>query len=390
MAQSPCDVVGAGEGGVEEMVTFMSDDQVMWACLRFEFGGGSFKRTKSVFLHFNGEDTKTVSRGQANSKTDAVREFLRGKDGVFHAAVIRMRVEEVTLESVMDEVSKTVIVDSMASSAQLAKEYQEQIALAKAEAAAKKEAEKQRKQAQLTALKDVGRAHGTQNWALVEPDVEKFPLLDFGGGGVDECRAKALEHKDKVLYGMIRLVFGEGKMARPKWIFIHVIGPDCPVVKRGRWNALRPGMEKKFEKLANISSSISDLDAVDLTAETLEAELKKCSVADNDVKASRGTVIDTKKFKKKLEGNAGDAAVQAAAAAAAGLEASGEAQHEEEEEQQQEEEEDKEGLDVASLFSEVKEDTGPPNHNKSVWEILDMIRHQNTANWALFAIKKKG
>lgn len=130
------EVVGAGTKGIEEMCRYMEDCEVMWAIVRFEFGTGAFKRTKMLFLHFNGEETPVVRRGKANAKTELVREFLRGKDGVFHCSIQRLMVSELTIENVMEEVSKTIVIDSMESPVAMMREYHEQMAREEAAAAA--------------------------------------------------------------------------------------------------------------------------------------------------------------------------------------------------------------------------------------------------------------
>ena len=56
-----------------------------------------------------------------------------------------------------------------------------------------------------------------------------------GIGGVDEI----MIHLDdtKVLFGILRFVFGKGTFARIKYVAVHFVGSKCPVVKQGRANA---------------------------------------------------------------------------------------------------------------------------------------------------------
>lgn len=56
-----------------------------------------------------------------------------------------------------------------------------------------------------------------------------------GIGGVDEMSL----HLDdtKVLFGILRFVFGKGTFARIKYVAVHFVGSKCPIVKQGRANA---------------------------------------------------------------------------------------------------------------------------------------------------------
>lgn len=47
-----------------------------------------------------------------------------------------------------------------------------------------------------------------------------------------------------VLFGLLRLGFGEGRLRRTKYVFIHAIGDRVPAVTRGRLSAQRPQMEE--------------------------------------------------------------------------------------------------------------------------------------------------
>jgi len=338
--QSKLQVVGAGAGGVPEMVHWMAEDEVMWALLRFEFGSGSFKRTKIIFLHFNGESTSTIKRGQANALTKTVSNFFRngGKD-LFHASIQLKQIDEVTLENIINTVSEYFIVDSISggSTSQMLKEYHEQVAKEqqKLKDAAKDEKERLRAvrmerkavqialaneviedvqqvviQAELTSavekpgvdsptpsitklmstpnmkpratmrnpgvllqlsvesLKQVGNG-GLWNWSLVGPDVDKLPMLGGGQGGVDEMRKCAEANQDLVMYGLIRLQFEGSTMLQTRFVMLHIIGEQVPTVRRGRFNAVRPKMEKRFRDFANITAVVPDVAPKDTTLETI-------------------------------------------------------------------------------------------------------------------------
>lgn len=95
-----------------------------------------------------------------------------------------------------------------------------------------------------------GIAEGGQwNWVLLGPDAKSLPLLGCGTGCVDELRACAQESEDLVTFALVRLGFGVGRLQRFKWAFLHIIGREVPVVKRGKFNAVRPAMEDACDQL---------------------------------------------------------------------------------------------------------------------------------------------
>lgn len=53
-------VVAAGSAGVDELKQYVDDSTVSFAVVKFEFGSGSFKRNKFLFLHVNGENCSAV------------------------------------------------------------------------------------------------------------------------------------------------------------------------------------------------------------------------------------------------------------------------------------------------------------------------------------------
>merc|ERR1719189_2306929 len=64
------------------------------------------------------------------------------------------------------------------------------------------------------ALREVAKADGLWNWALVGPDATKFPLAGGGMGGVEEMRG-VVGHRAHS-FGLLRMTFGVGAEARTK------------------------------------------------------------------------------------------------------------------------------------------------------------------------------
>jgi hypothetical protein len=122
------------------------------------------------------------------------------------------------------------------------------------------------------ALKQVGSG-GRWNWVLISPDIKRLPLLGGGSGGVDELRANAEQNQDLVMYALLRVVFNVPGFSQTRFLFLHIVGEDAPIVKRGRWNGLRPAFEKQFREFANIAASSPDTPPSALTPELLIAKM---------------------------------------------------------------------------------------------------------------------
>ena len=73
-----------------------------------------------------------------------------------------------------------------------------------------------------------------------------------GIGGVEDLRAHLSD--DRVFFGLLRFCFGRGTFARWKSVFVHWNGSACPVVRRGRANAMKNGME---ETMGPCSASVT-------------------------------------------------------------------------------------------------------------------------------------
>ena len=70
-------MVGRGVAGLHEMSEYLDDTKVFFGLITIEIGSGSFKRIKSIFVHFNGEDhPKPMQRAKANKKMASAQELL--------------------------------------------------------------------------------------------------------------------------------------------------------------------------------------------------------------------------------------------------------------------------------------------------------------------------
>jgi len=432
--------VGAGGGGVEELAKYLSDAEVLWAMLRFELGSGSFMRSKVVLVHFNGEDCPAVKRARSNSLINEVKNALRSSnDGDnFHACIELKRADEVTAENVLAIVSEYFIIDHVGefSSAWSIKEYYNQLA-SERRAAEERERSKiedgteqegkggsknenssscspvrKKPKPGAAASKADGRAGtfwqckgaeslttgrgalqsladgGVWNWVLVGPDAKELPLIGGGSGSVDEMRACAQKHDDLVMFGLLRLDFGVGRLKRTKHAFMHLIGPQVPTVKRGRINAVRPSVEAALKQFANCTVAFHDLGAEDLDLESVIERVRQCSIVDEDVVAADGgtssSIFSVEAFRQAL--------AQVQGAQGAGMGAGGpEAEAEAEEDGAEDEQDAGPRRRLSSAFeaevaAQVPSADRPPNAGLEVEDTLRLVRRECTCNWALFRI----
>ena len=73
-------MVGRGVAGVDEMSEHLDDSKVFFGLVTIEVGSGSFKRSKSIFVHFNGEKhPKPLQRAKANKKMGQAQKLVRAK-----------------------------------------------------------------------------------------------------------------------------------------------------------------------------------------------------------------------------------------------------------------------------------------------------------------------
>lgn len=383
-------VVGAGMGGVDEMRKFITDQQILWGMMRFEVGQGQFARTKVVFLHFNGDSTPTIKRGQWN-QLSATAKLCLERSLAFNASIELKSVEELLPENIVNRMSEFFVVDNMSSdSASMMAEYKAQVAREKEEAEKRKEEAQQRKTEERDARRQSALAKrgsqmslkalfstaddaikavasgGAWNWVLLGPDHEKLPLLGGGSGSVDEMRDCAKKHDDQVMFGLLRMSFGTARLKRTKYASIHIIGSAVPAVKRGKMNSERPHMEKKFKTMCNCQIHKNDVAADDLTLEDFINLVKQVAVVDEDnvEKAENlGSEFGEHGAFSK-EAFVAALKLEQAAAEVAMLEMLGVDPIEEEE-------------------SEHEDENAAPHANCTITEIVKLLRVERSCNWGL-------
>jgi len=300
--------VSAGDGGIDELREAIdkNDALVQWALVKFSVGGGTLRRKKLLFLHVNGANCPAVARGRANSYENQVKDLLCSSCdlGNFHASLEVTHRSEVTAAQLLERASQKaqLVTDEATYSVEWhIREYERQIDAEKAEAA--KIAEK-RTRVQLCpghiseqlfrtgrdALRGVADTFGPWNWLLLGPEADSLPLLGGGDGSFEEMRECIAAHPSQVAFGVLRMGFGVGRLRRTKHIFVHVVGPGVPAVRRGQENARRPQIEAAVKDFLTPPVDIEVFGVADFTLEALIGRVRKAAVVDDDVlKPDAGT-----------------------------------------------------------------------------------------------------
>lgn len=299
-------VLGAGAGGIAELKDLVNDAAVQWAVLRFDVGSGAFCRRKFLFLHVNGEECPIVKRGQANAYTAEAQRLLRAdnQEG-FHASVTVTQKDEVTEEQLKQRVGQFFVEDDVEYTPLTVKDrhgsvhsdpgkVSELISGKPGESSdgakeIRRKSFPESKQAGPSfatgrdALRAVADDAGAWNWVLVKPGARELQLVAGGTGSVEEMREELMAHDTEVLFGFLRLHFGEGRLRRAKHVFIHAVGPSVSTVARGRMIEKLPQVEREVKNLAHCHVTFRTSRPQDLTLEAVVERVRRASIVDDAV-----------------------------------------------------------------------------------------------------------
>lgn len=370
--ESALSVVGYGNGGFEEMRNYVDDSAVQFGLTRFELGKGSLRRYKFLFVHVNGTNCPTISRGKANACLNDAMETMRGGEveDTFAARVEITENSQMTAEYILSRVGNHFVPDDVGeySVKWLLENYQQFIDAAKNKKATSSASNQDfdrkvklpgHKSTSLfasgrDALKAVAEPLGAWNWVFLGSDPDALPLVAGGAGSVDEMRESMIEHEKDVLFGLLRMGFGVGRLRRTKHVFVQAIGAKVSAFQKGKLGALKPKMEKALGQFALCSCSIEYADSEDFTVEDVIERVRQAAIIDDEEiegdKAGKN-IFSVEHFREALREEMGA--------------------HGHEEEKQQ---------------PKAKGGFG----DKTVGEVVKLIRTPDCEmNWALFAVNEK-
>merc|ERR1712137_738956 len=90
--------VGDGDGGVEEMVEFLANDEVQYCLLRIPVSKDGIDHHRDVFVYWSGPNVSIIQRGKLKTHLGAVQKVLRP----FHADLLAYNKERLTEEIIRD------------------------------------------------------------------------------------------------------------------------------------------------------------------------------------------------------------------------------------------------------------------------------------------------
>ena len=79
------------------------------------------------------------------------------------------------------------------------------------------------------------------------------------------------------------MAFGQGRLRRVKYAFVHVTGSKVSVVQRGRQGAVKPQMEKQLQNFGCFSVALEIREPEELTVEMVIERVSKAAIVDKEV-----------------------------------------------------------------------------------------------------------
>ncbi|CCW61586.1 unnamed protein product [Phytomonas sp. EM1] len=265
------DCVRRGTNDIDNAVAHLDETRVQLLLLKFLLGGGTFKRTKFLYVIYTGPRCNIVKRGRCVEKIGKfVSEHLKGVAGLSATDKASL-----SFESLVSQFKKMFIVDDGEfSMAKIRQEHLNRMEEDKAKMHQEKEYE--RKIARLRAIQArrarrrkkpetilgkcidqnddesgnktknimtaIREENNTVNWVVFSPDPVRLQAVSHGCGGIFEL-VKNLPD-DKWLFGLFNITFSnpEGRVRR--LIFFQWIGNRAKIVRDRRTSAVYPAMSK--------------------------------------------------------------------------------------------------------------------------------------------------
>lgn len=287
---------GAGKGGVDELQLHLKDSSVQWALVRVSLGSGCFQREKTMFLHMNGANCPAVRRWRANELTQKAQYVLAGECEGFLSLEVN-HVSDVTHERILSRIQHLFVVDNVdghhcgwtikgkAKTGRLRRRVTEPSFPSDRNAprivSVPSSPSRFRFESVRDALRSVADTMGAWNWLLVGPDASSLPLVSGGSGCVDEMCASLREHSGTVLFGVVRLSFGTGRLRCVKHVFVHATGEQVPAVKRGLQNGERAAIERAMSEYVIWTTTFEMTRLQDFTVDALIDRVRRSSSLDN-------------------------------------------------------------------------------------------------------------
>lgn len=246
-----------GSGGIDELCKHIDDAAPSWALLRIQTGSGASTRERIVTVAIQGVNTSAAESEKLDSLTSHIFEMLGDAD-------VKLQVQRG-----QDLTEKLLVASDFEKVEGGCCEEPSRVHYATKAVESKESAD--------SALTSVCADLSSHNWALLEPT--DLALYRAGCGGLDEL--KEWLPADKVLFGILRFSFPREDCAPPivKHMFIHWIGQNVSVIRRGQWNSKLENAVSVIRKTCDFAFRKTAYVLGDLALEDLVAELARVTCA---------------------------------------------------------------------------------------------------------------
>lgn len=100
-----------GMGDLSTLRKCLRDDMVQYALIRMSFGSGSFRRSHWIFLHWSGENMRGIKKMTERAEHNSYQKFMGERMAPWGMVFTCQDREQVSLEDMIIQVRKLVVVD---------------------------------------------------------------------------------------------------------------------------------------------------------------------------------------------------------------------------------------------------------------------------------------
>eukprot|EP00397_Hematodinium_sp_SG-2012_P007016 GEMP01007056.1.p1 GENE.GEMP01007056.1~~GEMP01007056.1.p1 ORF type:complete len:583 (+),score=117.41 GEMP01007056.1:14-1762(+) len=118
------------------------------------------------------------------------------------------------------------------------------------------------------------------NWAVFESHPSKLILWGSGSKSIPEIHECGALDPLMILFGLVRLGFGVGRFRRVKWVSFTWVGPNVPIMKRGKLMAHKGVMLRRIHEGIACALTIEAGEANDLGLRTVILDVQRKIIID--------------------------------------------------------------------------------------------------------------
>lgn len=305
-------LLGSGEGGVEEMKTYLKDEGVYYGLTRHVDVIDDHTTVKFCFVRWLGEKVKTMHKARVNTHDSQIMEVFNQ----FHVKLFSTNQSEISEEIIMKLImnasgSASHVKSSDQSTASVSSPTTvgetrsfgghsrsgsfvstnsspstSSISTAK-RVSSSKNLEFTDFESIKSAINDLRNDSSETDWVLtgfVEGSQNVVGLIGSGSGGVEELKSHLRDNN--VYYGMVRRVDYVDEHKTIKFAFIYFLGNSISPMWKGRVSTYKGQMNSVFQPY-HVETFVTTID--ELTQEQIDLLIGKASFSYSHVKDTKET-----------------------------------------------------------------------------------------------------